>query len=80
MMKKNYPPNFTYQDFGRDFTAEFFDPQHWASVLKASGARWEQFWYLEPHSAGQWGTGYHTKNGYKTWEMEIQPLKITEQQ
>ena len=38
-MKQNYPPNFTYADFARDFKAEFFDPNHWADILGASGAK-----------------------------------------
>ncbi|KAJ9592722.1 hypothetical protein L9F63_015602, partial [Diploptera punctata] len=39
-MKKNYPPNFTYQDFGRDFTAEFFNPEDWADIFQSSGAKY----------------------------------------
>ncbi|KAJ9592723.1 hypothetical protein L9F63_015603, partial [Diploptera punctata] len=39
-MKKNYPPNFTYQDFARDFTAEFYDPEEWAEIFKNSGAKY----------------------------------------
>lgn len=39
-MKKNYPPNFTYQDFAPQFTAEFYDPDEWASIFNASGARY----------------------------------------
>ncbi|KAF2884218.1 hypothetical protein ILUMI_21953 [Ignelater luminosus] len=39
-MKQNYPPNFTYQDFGRYFTAEFFKPDEWAKQFKKSGAEY----------------------------------------
>jgi len=39
-MEQNYPPNFTYQDFAAEFTAEFYDPNHWAQVFKASGAKY----------------------------------------
>ncbi|KAF5278086.1 hypothetical protein FQR65_LT03602 [Abscondita terminalis] len=39
-MKQNYPPNFTYQDFAKDFTAEFFDPAAWAKLFQKSGARY----------------------------------------
>ena len=39
-MKKNYPPNFEYEDFAPLFTAEFFDPEAWADLLTKSGARW----------------------------------------
>ncbi|KAK9720239.1 Alpha-L-fucosidase C-terminal domain [Popillia japonica] len=39
-MKKNYPPNFTYQDFAKEFKAEFYDPEKWAELFKASGAKY----------------------------------------
>ncbi|XP_046453125.1 alpha-L-fucosidase-like [Daphnia pulex] len=39
-MKRNYPPGFTYPDFGPMFTAEFFEPQQWAEILKSSGAKY----------------------------------------
>ena len=38
-MKSNYPPDFTYADFAREFTAELYNPDHWADVFKASGAK-----------------------------------------
>jgi len=38
-MTKNYKPGFTYQEFGPQFTAEFFDPMQWASIIKDSGAK-----------------------------------------
>ena len=37
--KKYLPPNFTYADFAKQFTAELYDPDHWADVIQASGAR-----------------------------------------
>ncbi|GLH10814.1 Putative alpha-L-fucosidase [Gryllus bimaculatus] len=40
LMKNNYPRGFTYQDFARDFTAEFYDPNDWVKVLNNSGARY----------------------------------------
>jgi Alpha-L-fucosidase len=39
-MEKNYPPNFKYQDFAPQFTAEFFDPMEWAEIFKNSGAKY----------------------------------------
>ncbi|XP_027234189.2 alpha-L-fucosidase isoform X2 [Penaeus vannamei] len=39
-MEKNYRPGFTYADFAPEFTAEFFEPEEWASVFNASGARY----------------------------------------
>ena len=38
-MKKNYRPGFTYPDFAEQFTAEFYDPNQWADMLEASGAK-----------------------------------------
>jgi len=39
-MKENYPPGFTYGDFASNFGAELFNPDQWAEILKASGARY----------------------------------------
>lgn len=39
-MQKNYPPGFKYADFAPEFRAEFFDPDNWADIFKASGARY----------------------------------------
>nr|CAB3247389.1 alpha-L-fucosidase-like [Phallusia mammillata] len=39
-MKQNYPPEFTYPDFARDFTTEFFDPEDWAEIFEESGAKY----------------------------------------
>jgi len=38
-MKKNYPPNFQYQDFAPMFKAELWDPVKWATLFKKSGAK-----------------------------------------
>ncbi|MBZ4191293.1 alpha-L-fucosidase [Niabella beijingensis] len=37
---KNYGADFKYEQFEPMFKAELFDPQQWASVFKASGARY----------------------------------------
>ncbi|XP_042225622.1 alpha-L-fucosidase-like isoform X1 [Homarus americanus] len=39
-MDKNFRPGFTYPDFASQFTAEFYDPEAWANIFKASGARY----------------------------------------
>lgn len=39
-MQKNYPPGFKYTDFAPEFRAEFFDPDNWADIFQASGARY----------------------------------------
>lgn len=38
-MLENYEPGWTYPDFAEEFTAEFFNPDKWAELFKASGAR-----------------------------------------
>ncbi|GAB3016365.1 alpha-L-fucosidase [Niabella terrae] len=38
--RKNYGPNFKYQDFAGMFKAELFDPAAWASIIKAAGAKY----------------------------------------
>lgn len=35
-----YGPQFRYQDFAPLFKAELYDPQEWAEILKASGAKY----------------------------------------
>ena len=42
-MKDNYRPDFTYADFAPMFTAEFFNPDQWAEVFQAAGARLIQY-------------------------------------
>ena len=39
-MKARYKPGFTYQDFARDFTAEFFNATQWSEIFEASGAKY----------------------------------------
>lgn len=38
-MTENYKPDFTYQDFASDFTAELFNASEWAQLFADSGAR-----------------------------------------
>jgi len=39
-MNNFFPPDFTYQDFGPRFRAEFFNATQWAELLAASGAKY----------------------------------------
>lgn len=39
-MQRNYPKYFKYTGFAHEFRAEFFDPDAWAEIFKASGARY----------------------------------------
>ena len=38
-MKDNYPPDFTYQDFGPELKMEFFNASQFAQLVKDSGAK-----------------------------------------
>jgi len=39
-MKKNYPADWTYADFAAQFRAELYDPNEWADIFAASGAKY----------------------------------------
>uniref|UniRef100_A0A336KX07 Putative alpha-L-fucosidase n=1 Tax=Culicoides sonorensis TaxID=179676 RepID=A0A336KX07_CULSO len=39
-MKKNYAPNFTYQDFASLMTGELFNASEWASLFESAGAKY----------------------------------------
>uniref|UniRef100_H3APB6 Alpha-L-fucosidase n=1 Tax=Latimeria chalumnae TaxID=7897 RepID=H3APB6_LATCH len=39
-MEKNYPPGFRYADFAPQFGAEFFNPDSWAELFEAAGAKY----------------------------------------
>ena len=44
-MQDNYPPDFGYEDFAPMFKAELFDPDQWAAIIEASGAKYvSSFW------------------------------------
>ena len=32
-MEKNYPPGFSYPEFAKEFSAEFFNPDEWADLF-----------------------------------------------
>jgi len=38
-MKQNYPPNFTYQDFGPQLSMEFFNATWFAELIADAGAK-----------------------------------------
>jgi len=39
-MRDHFPPDWTYQQFGPQFTAEFFNATAWAELVAASGAKY----------------------------------------
>ncbi|CAG2167824.1 unnamed protein product, partial [Oppiella nova] len=70
-MSKNYPANFKYEDFAPLFTAEFFEPNHWADVFKASGAKYVVM--TTKHHEGY--TMYPSKYSPKWNAMEVGPKR-----
>ncbi len=38
-MNRNYKPNFAYADFANRFTAEHFNANEFADIVKSSGAK-----------------------------------------
>ncbi|CAG5122112.1 unnamed protein product, partial [Candidula unifasciata] len=54
----NYRPDFTYADFAKDFTAEFFNATEWVQLFQSSGARYLVF--VSKHHEGftNWPSKY----------------------
>ncbi|XP_014402394.1 PREDICTED: tissue alpha-L-fucosidase isoform X3 [Myotis brandtii] len=66
-MSDNYPPGFSYADFGPLFTARFFLPEGWADLFQAAGAK--NIRYGLYHSLFEWFHPLYLldkKNGFKT--------------
>ncbi|XP_036301774.1 tissue alpha-L-fucosidase isoform X2 [Pipistrellus kuhlii] len=66
-MSDNFPPGFSYADFGPLFTARFFDPEAWADLFQAAGAK--NIRYGLYHSLFEWFHPLYLldkKNGFKT--------------
>ncbi|XP_077052393.1 tissue alpha-L-fucosidase-like isoform X3 [Siphateles boraxobius] len=57
-MIKNYPPGFSYTDFAPDFHAQFFDPDEWADIFEASGAKYVVLTSKHHEGFTNWGSPY----------------------
>ncbi|KAM9340046.1 tissue alpha-L-fucosidase-like [Symphorus nematophorus] len=57
-MTKNYPPGFTYPEFAEQFHAQFFDPEEWADIFKASGAKYVVLTAKHHEGFTTWGSPY----------------------
>ncbi|CAB1459350.1 unnamed protein product [Pleuronectes platessa] len=68
-MKRNYPPDFKYADFANKFHAEFFDPNEWADIFKASGARYIVF--TSKHHEGF--TNWPSETSWNWNSMDVGP-------
>jgi len=70
-MEANYPPNFTYQDFGAELKMEFWDPKWFAEVVQNSGAKYLVFTTKHHEGFTNWPSTYHF--GWNS--MDIGPKK-----
>uniref|UniRef100_A0A672FF84 Alpha-L-fucosidase n=1 Tax=Salarias fasciatus TaxID=181472 RepID=A0A672FF84_SALFA len=55
-MSENYPPGFSYPEFAPQFHAEFFDPEEWADLFKASGAKYVVLTAKHHEGFTNWGS------------------------
>ncbi|XP_026113274.1 tissue alpha-L-fucosidase-like [Carassius auratus] len=55
-MVKNYPIGFRYADFAPDFHARFFDPDEWAEIFEASGAKYVVLTSKHHEGFTNWGS------------------------
>ncbi|XP_021118717.1 tissue alpha-L-fucosidase isoform X3 [Heterocephalus glaber] len=62
-MRDNYPPSFTYGDFGPQFTARFFHPDEWAKLFQAAGA------HFDIHRYVVFTTKHH--EGFTNWPSPV---------
>lgn len=70
-MKKNYPPDFKYQDFAPHFTAEFFDAKEWTDILSASGAKYVVLTTKHHEGFTLWGS----KNSWNWNAVDVGPKR-----
>ncbi|KAE8624651.1 hypothetical protein XENTR_v10006013 [Xenopus tropicalis] len=55
-MEQNYRPGFTYADFAPQFTAEFYDPDAWAQLFQAAGAKYVVLTTKHHEGFTNWGS------------------------
>uniref|UniRef100_A0A0N4ZQ65 Putative alpha-L-fucosidase n=1 Tax=Parastrongyloides trichosuri TaxID=131310 RepID=A0A0N4ZQ65_PARTI len=70
-MNKTYSSDITYFDFAKSFTAKNFDPSNFASIVKASGARY--FVFTSKHHEGF--TMWPSKTSFGWNSVDIGPKK-----
>ncbi|KAK0131714.1 Tissue alpha-L-fucosidase [Merluccius polli] len=57
-MADNYPPGFSYPEFAPQFRAPFFDPEHWADIFEASGAKYVVLTAKHHEGFTNWGSPF----------------------
>ncbi|XP_053377585.1 alpha-L-fucosidase-like isoform X4 [Mercenaria mercenaria] len=68
-IKDNYKPDWTYQDFAKEFSAELFYPDEWADIFNASGARYVVL--TSKHHEGY--TNWPSKHSFSWNSMDVGP-------
>ncbi|XP_076468701.1 alpha-L-fucosidase-like [Babylonia areolata] len=68
-MQDNYRPDFTYADFAKEFTAEFFEADEWAKLFDSSGAKYVVF--VSKHHEGY--TNWPSKYSFNWNSMDVGP-------
>ncbi|XP_060576254.1 alpha-L-fucosidase-like [Ruditapes philippinarum] len=70
-MQENYKPGFTYPDFAKDFSTEFFFADQWARIFNSSGARYVVF--VSKHHEGY--SNYPSKYSFSWNSMDVGPQR-----
>lgn len=70
-MKAHYAPGFTYQDFAKDFTLEFFDATEWVNLFEKSGAKYAVL--TSKHHEGY--TLWPSKHSFSWNSMDVGPKR-----
>jgi alpha-L-fucosidase len=70
-MNKTYPPGWTYADFAAQFHAEFYDPNEWADIFAASGAKYVV--HSSKHHEGF--TMWPSKHSFNWNSMDVGPKR-----
>jgi len=59
LMERDYKPGFTYPEFVRDFTAEFYNPDDWATLFRRAGAKFIVLTSKHHEGYTLWPSTYH---------------------
>ncbi|XP_029900159.1 plasma alpha-L-fucosidase [Myripristis murdjan] len=70
-MQRNYPPDFKYQDFASQLTAEFFDAKEWTDIFAASGAKYIVLTTKHHEGFTLWGS----KNSWNWNAVDVGPKR-----
>ena len=72
--KKNFGPDYNYQDLAPQFRAELFDPTHWADVFERSGAKYVALTSKHHEGFAMWPSAEASRTWGRPWNaVEIGP-------